>query len=937
MLINPITFSFTDWTLDGHWESITYEALEDPEYIIGDTGRITWTATPIHGTPDKPNRERIMRSPPVLIGGMYWNIKYFPRGNDGTEHMSVYIECSSSPPEETEPKEDVSSENVPDQADGAHQNNADSHASDSDAAAQMVGASSENPQLVQEVNDMNAEATRDTWEIAAQVSCVVYNPNEPRVNAFRKTSHRFNADNADWGWTRFHGPWESMHQRQRLERQALLRNDTLAFTAYIRTVKDDTKTLWWHAPKKGTEWDSYVRIGVKSLATASCRDNAIIAAISCWLHLNPIANLIKQMKIPDALTAPGERKRPLFAALQQLLEYMFNKPEDRDQHAMVNFVAWLDWYLTETDPPRDDTSEAVSLWEALRRIMNYEASGTGDMAAASDYFEDVLLLKQPDPWKDESPIASADLGHESDLVEPRSVQETLDLVSASSNPLRPWVSFTGQSAASRDLPAILQVELHRQKYDKKTRHWDKLTHRIEINENITYVSAQTGSKEDYTLYGMVVHTGALDSEDFYSVIRPEGPGTRWIKYSGGGLHRGATCLTKAQAITAHEGKGSSSTGGSAVAYVVLYVRTDSLSSILLSSNQPHQPASSVQPSASDSTEPEIANTENDVWLRIYESAIFKSHEGRGLPDLWAPRTKEDSSPFVDIQLPKETDFIHVDKICSQEWRDASKLIDENGHCILFHLDVGLNTARGLPRLISAKPHDTLGAVASKHGGCRLWVHHQAELSNVDGKHVTTEDEVGTEQEAEGTAEPQNATEDAEMTQEQPVDVPATVEDAEVRTETQDDPASLTSEPQAPVGDDVPPSVPQEQTEGGPESEDTAMAEAPDSEVAVDPGPSTRARHVQTPSTSHIYIFVKLFDSQAQTLRGVGSRVVHHNSEIHTEVASILGSEEELFDIYHENSRSIHETDRIRPSRRFSDYDFGHGSIFIAQGRATPEE
>jgi len=38
-----------------------------------------------------------MRSPSVLIDGYYWHIKVYPRGNEGTPLMSVYIECSTSP------------------------------------------------------------------------------------------------------------------------------------------------------------------------------------------------------------------------------------------------------------------------------------------------------------------------------------------------------------------------------------------------------------------------------------------------------------------------------------------------------------------------------------------------------------------------------------------------------------------------------------------------------------------------------------------------------------------------------------------------------------------------------------------------------------------------------------------------------------------------
>ncbi|KAL8737721.1 MAG: hypothetical protein Q9181_001406 [Wetmoreana brouardii] len=869
----------------------------------------------------------------ALDRGLYWNIKYFPRGNDGTEQMSIYIECSSSPPEDTESEEDVSIETSPEQENEPQSSNtAPTEAVDneSDAAARIIDPTAENPQPPLEVNNSNPESEQATdrmqWEVAAQVGCVVYNPGEPRVNTFRKTSHRFSPDNADWGWTRFHGPWETIHLRQRLERQALLRNDTLAFTAYIRTVKDDTKSLWWHTSKKCSDWDSYARIGVKPLATGSPKDNAIVAALSCWLYLNPIVRLIADMEIPGVLAEPAVRKRPLFAALQQLLEYMFSKPEDTDRQSILNCLAWLDWYITETDPVRHDVPEVVAVWETLRRVLSYEASGTGDMATASDCFQDVLLLKQPDPWKDASPITFTTPGHDSDASmqahfdEPRSVQETIDVATSTANLFRPWAGLAEPTSVSDNSPSILQVELHRQKYDKKARHWGKLTHRIKLNENITYTTPNSSSKCDYTLFGMVVHAGALDSQEFYSIIRPQGPGTRWIMYQAGGLQqRGTSCLTTAQAITAHEGKGDSSTGDAAVAYVVLYVRTDSLSDILLPPNISCLSFSLV-PNAAEG--PDVANNEDKICLRIYKSTVFEAHVGRGLPDLWDPKTTSH-----DLHLPKSTSLMGV----TRHLEDLKLHDHENDTCIILYLDTGLSTARGLPRLIPAEQEHTLGQIADLHNGCRLWVHYQLQDKSEDEDTMEViEAPAETQQAPMGARDATDESADTEMTQEQPVETAAHGEESETLNDTHDGRVSP-SEPQTQGREEVPASASQERTDGGTDSEDAEMFELHMTNTETE----QRQVHAIFPKP-RLYIFVKVFDSQAQTLRGVCSSKVLLESDIHGEIGRLLGSEDTL-DIYQESSRSIREHDRIRSSRKFSDYDFRDGCIFVAQRQPTPGE
>lgn len=917
-----------------HWEAMTYEALEDPEYIPLESGRITWTATPINGTPGNPNRDKIMRSPSVLIGGLYWNIKYYPRGNDGTEHMSVYIECSPTPPETSDLE--GGSDTSPTGETVAPVSSVPHDTADTATISQPGSEASVAPSQIQEVEGTDSEAGSDSnserWEAAAQVSCVVYNPNEARVNVFRKSNHQFNPGDADWGWTRFHGPWESIHLRQRNDRQALLRNDTLAFCAYIRVVKDDTKNLWWHAPKKGPGWESYEKIGVKSLATRSSRDSNIVAALSCWLNLKPVVNLIKGMKIPDFRKEPTQRMRPLSDALQQLIEYMFEDSEDTSRNAMAITTAWMDWYITETDPPRFDLPDVVAVWECLRRLLNYEASGKGDMASAQDCFQDILLLKQPDPWKTESPISSSVDSKESNPTvspppkEPRSVQETIDLA-ATSNNFRRWETYAGNSPESHDLPAVLQVELHRQQYNTTARRWDRLTHRIELNENITYTSSRNQKSCDYTLFGMVVHSGCLESRDFYTVLRPQGPGTRWIRYSGGHLH--TCCLTKTQAVTAHEGEGESETGNAAVAYVVIYVRTDAISDILI---PPFSPPLNPPLEPSHKNQSDDKKAEDSIPVRVFGSTLFDLHNGRGLPDLWLSKPTVESGNLQDLEFPKSTTLTEVTEyfenglLVSKDQLDSRPVI-----CRWWYLDTSLSSPRGLPRFHPISDDKTLAIAARTYGGVRLWLHvYQAELSTDNTDVPMAQDEASTEtQPPEASADEFG---DAVMTQDLPVE--AATGDVVEGMPTQTHDAADASASQAPLSPPVDAPVPtsEEPSNGGNDTEDAVMDEAQDTPVPPNPPSSIpTARFVNT-----IYILVKIFDSQKQTLRAVGSQVVPKESGIHHEVTQLLGSEDQ-FDIYHEHSRSLSDNDRIRSSRSFVDYDFRDGSVFIAHRKPTTEE
>ena len=187
-----------------------------------------------------------MKSPSVLIGGYYWSIKVFPRGNDGSPLMSVYIECSPYPndvqtaepskngqADQQEPKS-VLPEPLPNDTPRDAASSSDTP-TPADSAVPHVYEQGKGKQMA-DATPKDVPKPDLKWEVPAQILCVAYNPDEPRVNAFERGDHRFHHKTTDWGWRRFCGPWKGLHLRAPNQRQALLRNDTLSFTAYVRTV-----------------------------------------------------------------------------------------------------------------------------------------------------------------------------------------------------------------------------------------------------------------------------------------------------------------------------------------------------------------------------------------------------------------------------------------------------------------------------------------------------------------------------------------------------------------------------------------------------------------------------------------------------------------------------------------------------------------------------
>lgn len=673
-----------------------------------------------------------MRSPSVLIDGYYWNIKVFPRGNEGSSLMSVYIECSTSPrggstADDTNavkaatdlPTTNGASATIQPES---NEQSSSSAASGPTSSAPVTAPGNEKTEF-QPTSGQDADKTKDRWEMPAQILCVAYNPEEPRVLASDRSDHRFFHDSPDWGWRRFHGPWNKLHRRQPLQRQALLRNDTLCFTAYIRTLKDHTGALFWHAPEGQPQWDHFERLGLNRMLAGSWSSGAAVSALVTWLYLYPVSSTLQQMsdKYDDEPWRYNET--PLTAELEHLREDL-RVTSRRANHSVsitnsIDMIGWYTYALGDCDP------DIVGFWEALRRVLSFEASNVKSIGEAKDTFSEILLLKQPDAGKR---TTAATIQH----VEPCSVQGTVDLaMSYKELDDRVWQTFDGLKYTAADPPAVLQVELHRQQYDATSRKWEKLTHFIELDETISFALEDSALKQGYTLFGTIIHSGSLESKEYCSILRPEGPGTRWIKYAADKAERGVECLTAKQAITSYEGEnGMKST--SPVAYVATYVRTDLLESLAKKSEATVEKAvgQSEIPSGKEtlSIEPMDQDGEEplDITVRVYQSDLFEGQAHFGIFD-WSQRGVSDSR-VLEFDVDENITASGLIDLVVEKRKE--KFPDGEGKYAMWFMDTLLNNnvmedVLRAPQLIPATDKSTnelLKLSNLYYGTCRIWLH-----------------------------------------------------------------------------------------------------------------------------------------------------------------------------------------------------------------------
>jgi hypothetical protein len=228
------------------------------------------------------------------------------------------------------------------------------------------------------------------------------------------------------------------------------------------------------------------------------------------------------------------------------------------------------------------------------------------------------------------------------------------------------------------LPQLLSIELERQAFDKASRSYVKLMNKVSLDDHITVRGIS------YTLYGIVVHKQTLQSYIYQPVLRPEGPGSKWYSYSDGREGNIVKCLTKRQAVTAHEGKEGSEriTGNDPVAYIAMYVRDDVAASAFTSEAESEQwqvpewiskemakqqSATQTPPAPIVESEEQMADVENEPkpvevmaepeerQFQVINSRAFLQHEGPGIFQAYDPKWRSGNSDVVLAVDLKATD------------------------------------------------------------------------------------------------------------------------------------------------------------------------------------------------------------------------------------------------------------------------------------------
>lgn len=957
-----------------YWESRAFLPVEESEYTVGVSGRIEWAIEAYNGTREKPNREIVMKSDPVTIGGHQWQIKFYPKGND-SDYLSVYLECLS----------------VMDSPSKKKEGRVDSVAKEGTERTTTEDVSVDAPEQETAIEHqytplplLNSKQLPKRKSVAAQVSVVMYNPTEPRVNYSRTALHRFCNGSPDWGWTRFHGPYYDIPHRLRGQRQALLRNDKLAFTGYVRIIEDETDCLWEHHSRENP-WDSFAMTGLQGLMLgedASAPGGNMISAIASLMLFKPFRKLLYSAHAPDQEEEPFAHPKPLLSALQKVL-YMLRTQVEPGVGAVAldDVLDALEWYGIHE---RIDKLDVIETWEVLRAKLEEELHGTPESTA----FGAMCGLKR-----------NHALGVPSYRVPVVGVESMQGAIDKSTEFVIP----------GQDLPQLLSIELERQQFDAKTRSYIKLLNRVTLDDHVCVSGVR------YTLYGFVVHKQTLQSYVYQPILRPEGPGSRWYSYSDSKDENHVKCLTKKQAVDAHEGKAGTDRveGNDAVAYIVMYVRDDVAESTFKSISDAEQwevpqwvqtevektrnssiidplppPPLIEQPAAvADSEEQSSVEAEDCVEtadFQVIDSRCFLQHEGPGTFEAYNPKLAPSSTQHIhsvklsrkdtcdeirskiasvikDIKDPRQVKFWFLDPLRGSQGRPglastgkmeySSGSYDRYTELKEWQFDQSAFASRRL--WVHIVDHASLPAPPQKEDSIQETV--EEAPSNVDNNVLV----VDTEPELDDLPpEAPTRTGDTPMSEPDEPEIETEVESANLEQPRPHTPIPATSnngqgndvamaeiisvEPAATEPHVVDHHTVHDDTEMSGTRDDLPPPPPPvidlPSEFMPPPPPPVECVPSPEPPADEIYFFLKLFNPDRQVLEARGSFIVQRSARVDETLVSCLGlpmEDKKKIDIWEEEDLGTLRS--IKNRRSFLQVDLHSTSVIIVALPRTAEQ
>ncbi|KAJ1900521.1 ubiquitin-specific protease ubp15 [Kickxella alabastrina] len=399
------------------------------------------------------------------VGGRDWSILLFPRGNQAPETVSLYIERKAS----------------------------------------------------------HGEA--DDWYTCATFGLAMSNMDDPSMFKKSVTSHRFTAEESDWGFTRF-AELRHMITPSDDSSPALLDKGRVRISAYVRIVKDPLGVLWHNFHNYNSR--KYTgHVGLRNQG-ATCYMNSLLQSL---YFTNEFRNAVYQIPTEDE-----DPKKSVALALQRVFYNLQVSSEPVDTTELTKSFGWdsLESFM------QHDVQEFNRV---LQDSLETKMKGTVVDGAVANLFE----------GKMKSYIRCVNVNYESSRVEnyydiSLNVKGCSTLRDSFANYCEVEMldgenKYQAEGHGLQDarkgvifesFPPVLQLQLKRFEYDFMRDAMVKINDRHEFPPSIDlgeFLSedADRSKSWNYVLHGVLVHSGDLHGGHYFGLLRPTTE-NKWFRF-----------------------------------------------------------------------------------------------------------------------------------------------------------------------------------------------------------------------------------------------------------------------------------------------------------------------------------------------------------------------------------------------------------------------